>query len=126
MTAGQEGSRHETQDVCRSSHGIDAGLASLTGYAQGGTPLSPPIRRSGGRVTSRRLQVGSQVHITAETLDAVQLEGTIRLRPGKTVELVMPASHGSPALTGVACVRSWSIARLGNEGPTYEGRCVWE
>jgi hypothetical protein len=98
MTAGQEGSRHETQDV-----------SFVEGY-----------------VTSRRLQVGSQGHITAETLDAVQLEGTIRLRPGQTVELVMPASHGSPALTRVSCVLSWSIARLGNEGPTYEGRCVWE
>jgi hypothetical protein len=76
-------------------------------------------------MTGRRVHVGSHVRITAETPEGISLEGMVRLRPGQTIELVMPGQDGATPTTRVASVTSWAIVRLGHDGPTYAGRCAW-
>jgi hypothetical protein len=77
-------------------------------------------------MTGRRIQLGRQVHILEETSDGLHLEGVARLRPGQLIELApMPGAESSPAVRN-AWVVSWSVARLGKEGPTYRGLCRWQ
>jgi hypothetical protein len=74
-------------------------------------------------VTGRPILVGWDLHAIAETAEGVRLEGRARLRPGYPVDLVV--ASGAPAPRR-ASVESWSIVRLGSDGPTYQGFCRWQ
>ena len=76
-------------------------------------------------MTGRRLQVGRDLQIMTESADGVDLEGRTRLRPGLIVELVWPAPGSAPVRITRVCVWSWSVARLGRDGPLYRGHCRW-
>jgi hypothetical protein len=73
----------------------------------------------------RRVHVGRQLRIVRQTDEEVYLEGALRLQPGHSIEIVFSAG-GNPPLARTAAVESWSIARLGSEGPWYAGACRWE
>jgi hypothetical protein len=77
-------------------------------------------------VTGRRLQLGRQVHVLEETDEGLRLEGATRLRPGQPVELVPMAGGESSRPVRRGWVVSWSVARLGKDGPTYHGFCRWQ
>jgi len=72
----------------------------------------------------RRVQVNRHLRVIAETTDGMQLEGPARLLPGQVIELVWP--DGTRERARRACVLTWSVTRLGSEGPTYGGRCRWQ
>jgi len=74
-------------------------------------------------MTHRLLHLGRQVRVLEETTADAQLEGAIQLRPGQLVELVGDGRNGS---TRVGLIVSWSVARLGKEGPMYRGVCRWQ
>lgn len=71
-----------------------------------------------------RYRLGRDLVAIELTPESVLLEGRSRLRPGRLVELVdVPSTHGSDQRR--ALVDSWSVARLGKEGPVYRGKCRW-
>ena len=76
--------------------------------------------------TRPRVRVGRDVEIVQESLEGLALEGRIRLRPGRGVELLLP----SPGRRGLAVRRahvlSWEVAAMGSEGLLYRGFCRWE
>jgi hypothetical protein len=76
-------------------------------------------------VTCRRIQVGRQLRVIRETADEVELEGAMRLSPGRTIEIVVGPGE-TPPVVRPASVLSWSVVRLGKEGPMYRGACRWE
>jgi hypothetical protein len=74
--------------------------------------------------TTPRYRIGRDL-TTVDLADEVAcLEGQLRLRPGHVIELVgVPSDHG--LRTRRAMVESWSIARLGKNGPIYRGHFRW-
>jgi hypothetical protein len=76
-------------------------------------------------VTGQRMYVGRDLHVTAELADGIDLEGRVRLRPGLIVDLVWQAGSSNAQQVRRARVWSWSVARLGREGPLYRGHCRW-
>ena len=74
-------------------------------------------------MTEHRLRLGRQIGLLCETDDGVDIEGRVRLRPGQLVELVVEDAD-RPARR--ARVVSWSVKRLGKDGPTYHGHCQWQ
>jgi hypothetical protein len=72
----------------------------------------------------RRLQVNRHLRVIAETVEGMQFESPARLRPGQVIELVWP--DGSHERARRARVITWSVMKLGSEGPTYGGRCRWQ
>jgi hypothetical protein len=74
----------------------------------------------------RRIQVGRHVRVIAETADGVQLEGAARLQPGQVIDLLMNGTPGAMSPIRRVFVLSWTVARLGSEGPTYVGQCRWQ
>ena len=74
----------------------------------------------------RRIQVGRQVRVIGETSDGIHLEGVARLRPGHVVDLLLDAAPGAVAPVRRALVQSWTVSRLGSDGPTYVGQCRWQ
>jgi hypothetical protein len=68
-----------------------------------------------------RLALGRDLRLLSADADIVWLEGTVRLRPGQSVELIGPW----PAAIGCARahVATWRVIRLSAEGPIYRG-CV--
>ena len=74
---------------------------------------------------TRRIQAGAHVRVIRETHDGVELESASRLRPGQHVDLVLDHSAVTDASARAALVVSWSVARLGKDGPVYRGLCRW-
>ena len=74
----------------------------------------------------RRIQIGRHVRVIAETGDGVQLEGSARLLPGHPVDLLLDATPGAMGPIRRAVVVTWTVERLGREGPTYAGQCRWQ
>jgi hypothetical protein len=72
----------------------------------------------------RRLRLNQHLRVVSETKQELQLESPVRLRPGQVIELVWP--HGAEERCRRAFVLTWSVTRLGKEGPTYGGRCHWQ
>jgi len=68
-------------------------------------------------MTGQRLYVGRDLHVTAEVADGIELEGRARLRPGLIVDLVWPAGASTSGRVRRARVWSWSVVRLGRDGP---------
>ena len=71
-----------------------------------------------------RLTLGQDLRLVEVSLDAIWLEGRMRLRPGQAVDLIgrWPGLEDA----GKARVVTWRIARLTNEGPYYRGCCRLE
>ncbi len=66
---------------------------------------------------ARRLFLGRDVRIlSAAAAEVAIVEGEVRVSPGLTVELI-----GDTRRTAV--VESWHVARLGQNGPTFQGVC---
>jgi polygalacturonase len=57
--------------------------------------------------------------------DGIDLEGRARLRPGLIVDLVWPTGSSTTSRVRRARVWSWSVVRLGRNGPHYGGHCRW-
>jgi hypothetical protein len=76
-------------------------------------------------MTGQRMYVGRDLHVTAELADGVDLEGRARLRPGLIVDLVWPAGPSAGGRVRRARVWSWTVVRLGRDGPHYRGHCHW-
>ena len=74
----------------------------------------------------RRLQIGHQVRVVGETGDGIRLEGSTRLRPGYPVDLLLDATPGAIGPIRRVFVMTWSVSRLGSDGPTYAGQCLWQ
>ena len=74
-------------------------------------------------MNGQRIVVGRDLRVMAELEGGVDLEGRARLRPGLIVDLVWP-SGSRPKMRRVR-VWTWSIARLGRDGPLYRGHCRW-
>jgi len=77
-------------------------------------------------MTGRRVHLGRHFQLLEETTEGVRLEGATRLQPGQLVEIIaMPGAHPSSSAR-CAWVVSWSITKLGKDGPTYQGLCRWQ
>ena len=74
----------------------------------------------------RRIQIGHHVRVVADTGDGLQLEGATRLLPGHPIDLLLDATRGATGPIRRAVVVTWTVERLGSEGPTYAGRCRWQ
>lgn len=74
----------------------------------------------------RRIQVGHHVRVVGETGDGIDLEGVTRLRPGHLVDLLLDATPGAIGPVRRVFVMSWSVSRLGSDGPTFVGQCRWQ
>ncbi len=74
----------------------------------------------------RRIQLGEKMRVVTETPDGLQLESAARLRPGQIVEFVSDAARPTGEVARGACVISWSVVRLGKDGPVYHGLCRWQ
>jgi hypothetical protein len=74
----------------------------------------------------RRIQAGKHVRVIRETHDGVELESASRLRPGEPVDLVIDRAGLTDAAARAALVVSWSVAKLGKDGPVYRGLCLWQ
>jgi len=77
-------------------------------------------------VTPRRVFIGRDVKLVREMPDGVDLAGRIRLRPGHSVDLVLPPRMSGEIQARRALVWSWTIVSLGSSGPMYRGLCRWE
>lgn len=75
---------------------------------------------------TRRLQIGDHVRIVSESGDDVELESSVRLRPGQSVDIVVERQAASSGGSRAASVVSWSVTRLGKDGPVYRGLCRWQ
>jgi hypothetical protein len=76
-------------------------------------------------MTGRRIYLGRDLRVMEELEDGLDLEGRARLRPGLIVDLVWPAGVSSSSRVRRARVWSWSVVRLGRDGPHYRGQCRW-
>lgn len=66
---------------------------------------------------ARRLVVGRDVRVlSANDAMTVLVESDVRVSPGLTVELIGEERR-------MALVESWHVARLGQNGPTFQGIC---
>ena len=74
--------------------------------------------------TTPRYRLGRDLIPVDLAPESACLEGRLRLRPGCVVELADVPSAGGPR-ERYAVVESWSVARLGKNGPVYRGRCRW-
>ena len=71
-----------------------------------------------------RYRIGRDLVAISLTGEGAWLEGRLRLRPGRVVELVeVPSGHGPEARH--AMVECWAVANLGKNGPVYRGKCTW-
>lgn len=74
--------------------------------------------------TTPRYRLGRDLLPVDLTAEAAFLEGRHRLRPGRVIELAnVPSVHGPEHRK--AMVESWTIARVGRNGPVYQGVCRW-
>ena len=66
----------------------------------------------------RRCVVGRDVTALGVSADGITLEGRLRLRPGTVVEVC-------DVMVRLGVIESWSVARLGQDGPVFRGFCRW-
>lgn len=81
--------------------------------------MTRPAMIAAGR---HRLSLGRDLRLVETTEGHLWLEGTVRLRPGQSIELV---GQWPRAVTqsGRAHVVTWRVVRLTGEGPCYRGCC---
>ncbi len=73
-----------------------------------------------------RVFVGRDVNVVRETSEGLDLAGRIRLRPGHSIELVLPRPIVGETSSRRALVWCWNLVSLGSGGPLYRGLCRWE
>lgn len=71
-----------------------------------------------------RVEIGREVQCVAETHDAIELTGRMRLHPGRPVDVVTQPGRDGGTRRGI--VHSWRVVALGSGGPVYRGTCRWE
>jgi hypothetical protein len=74
-------------------------------------------------MSARRVRLGTDAEIVAETADGVELEGWTRLRPGQPVLVVPEPRRGGGER--LAWVITWRVARIGPGGLKFTGQCRW-
>lgn len=66
------------------------------------------------------VRVGTQVHVVADDDEGIDLEGRVKLIPGRRVSLILETGAARPAT-----VWTWWLRRFGRHGAEYHGRCRW-
>lgn len=61
------------------------------------------------------------MHVLRADEAGVELEGPIRLAPGRTVDVVWEDERSER----LAVVWTWVLVRMGSTGPVYRGLCRW-
>ena len=74
-------------------------------------------------LTNPRLTLGGNARLVHYRINGVCVESLIRLRPGHVVEIQV--GEGADGRVRRAWVATWSVTRLGSDGPTYAGVCEW-
>lgn len=69
----------------------------------------------------RLVRIGPHVRVLADDAEGIDLEGRVKLMPGRRVSLVLETGHVRPAT-----VWTWWLRRVGRQGAEYCGRCRWE
>lgn len=62
--------------------------------------------------------VGRDIRVIDTRPGEVEIESTLRLRPGAVIDV-----HDGSIRT--ATVITWAVTRLGSEGTVYGGKCRW-
>ena len=70
-----------------------------------------------------RVLLGRDLQIVAQRADAIELEGAIRLRPGREVDLILRTAEA--VVIRRAVVWQWAVATVGSGGPVFRGVCGW-
>ena len=73
------------------------------------------------RLGRNRLALGRDLGLVNADEDALWLEGSVRLRPGQSVDLIGEWPMAASSTRGH--VLSWRLIRVAREGPIYRG-CV--
>jgi len=77
-------------------------------------------------MTGQRVRIGHEVRVVGERPNGVELEGTARLSPGSSIEMILaPAGEKGAPTTRRATVCSWNVVRVGSGGPVFRGLCTW-
>jgi len=76
-------------------------------------------------MTGARVRLGWDVKLLAENADGLELEGPIRLRPGRLIEIVLDTPPAGTLLVKRALVWEWTMVKTGSSGPTFRGFCRW-
>ncbi len=74
-------------------------------------------------LTNPRLTLGGNARLVYYRINGVCVESILRLRPGHAVEIQL--GDGADERVRHACVATWTVTRLGSDGPTYAGICEW-
>ncbi|MCC7007293.1 MAG: hypothetical protein IT184_00600 [Acidobacteria bacterium] len=75
-------------------------------------------------VAPTRVRIGSDVKTLGEWPGGIELEGRLRLRPGREVDVV-DTGPDAPASPRRAVVWSWTVVAVGRNGPLFRGICHW-
>lgn len=75
----------------------------------------------GERVVRPRVAIGRAVALLRRDDCGIEIEGAIRLSPGRTVDVVGEEDEA----VRMAVVWTWTLVSLGREGPRYRGICRW-
>jgi hypothetical protein len=70
-----------------------------------------------------RVWIGRDVRVVSESPEVIELEGRMRLRPGRDVDVARTGADPSAARS--ATVFTWRIVRVGTDGPVFRGLCRW-
>ena len=76
-------------------------------------------------MTAQRLVLGESARVVAEDEEGIRLEGPLRLRPGRDVDVIRTAGRGAGMPPRRALVWSWRLIGVGSQGPVYRGDCRW-
>jgi len=74
-------------------------------------------------LTNPRLTLGGNARLVYYRINGICVESALRLRPGHAVEIEL--GEGKDGRVRCASVATWTVARLGSDGPTYAGVCEW-
>lgn len=77
-----------------------------------------------GAVTGPRVRLGRDVRVLSEDELGLEMEGALRLAPGRYIEVASSSVGMGDARR--AFVWSWRLVRMGHRGGIYRGYCRWE
>jgi hypothetical protein len=69
-----------------------------------------------------RIVIGRDLLLLTEDEEGLVAEGTCRLSPGRTVEVIADTAQANGR---VARIWTWQLVRVGRSGPVFRGRCRW-
>ena len=76
-------------------------------------------------MSGQRIALGVDAEIVSECDDGIELEGRVKLRPGRDVEVSWPSSNDDPTCVRRGLVWQWSLTAWGRGGPSFRGFCRW-